>query len=174
MEAHDAGNREKMRDQGEANRHPAAPLALGEHEGHLGPGQADDFAASAFARQIAEIERGLRDPVVQVGNLSAERDFSDVRDMVQAYRLVMERGQAGEVYNIGSGQAYSIQEILDKLLALTRTPIEVQIDPARHRPIDTPIMQSDNSKIQAATGWKPVYTIEQSLADILAEWRARP
>jgi GDP-4-dehydro-6-deoxy-D-mannose reductase len=140
----------------------------------IGPGQNQRFVIPAFASQIAAIEKGRQEPIIHVGNLAARRDFTDVRDMVQAYQLLMHRGEPGEVYNIGSGQALSIQELLDMLLALTSTPIQIQVDPARFRPIDTPIMQSDNSKIQAATGWKPVYTIEQSLADILAEWRARP
>lgn len=140
----------------------------------IGPGQNQRFVIPAFARQIVAIEKGMQEPIIRVGNLAARRDFTDVRDMVRAYHLLMQRGEPGEVYNIGSGQAHSIQEILDMLLGLAQIPIKVQIDPALFRPMDTPIMQSDNSKIRAATGWQPVYTIEQSLANILAEWRARP
>ena len=110
---------------------------------------------------------------MKVGNLAARRDFTEVRDMVQAYHLLLQRGEPGEVYNIGSGQAHSIQEILDMLLDMAEVHIEVQVDPARFRPVDTPIMQSDNSKIREATGWEPGYTIRQTLADVLAEWRTR-
>ncbi|MBN1310809.1 MAG: GDP-mannose 4,6-dehydratase [Anaerolineae bacterium] len=138
----------------------------------IGPGQSRRFVIPAFASQIAAIEKGTQEPVMKVGNLAARRDFTDVRDMVRAYHLLMQRGEPGEVYNIGSGQAYSIQEILDLMLGMARVPIDVQVDPDRFRPVDTPIMQSDNSKVQAAIGWQPAYTIEQTLADVLAEWRA--
>ncbi|MBN1428783.1 MAG: GDP-mannose 4,6-dehydratase [Anaerolineae bacterium] len=139
----------------------------------IGPGQSQRFVIPAFASQIAAIEKGSQEPIIKVGNLAAKRDFTDVRDMVRAYLLLLQHGEPGEVYNIGSEQAYSIQEILDTLLGMTEIPIEVQIDPDRFRPVEIPIMQADNSKIQAATGWRPTYSIEQSLADILAEWRAR-
>ena len=139
----------------------------------IGPGQSRRFVVPAFASQIAEIEKGIQEPIIKVGNLAARRDFTDVRDMVRAYHLLMQRGEPGEVYNIGSGQAYSIQEILDMLLGMTEIPIKVQVDPDRFRPVEIPIMQSDNSKMQAATGWQPTIAMEQSLADILAEWRAR-
>lgn len=139
---------------------------------HIGPDQADDFVASAFARQIAEIEIGLRVPQVAVGNLDAARDFTDVRDVVQAYWLLLTHGQGGEVYNIGSGRAYTIRQLLDLLLAQSRVPVEVVVDPARLRPSDVPISYCDNQKLMAATGWRPQIDLEQSLGDLLNYWRA--
>jgi GDP-4-dehydro-6-deoxy-D-mannose reductase len=138
---------------------------------HLGPGQADDFAASAFARQIAEIERGLRDPVVQVGNLSAERDFSDVRDIVAAYWLLVTHGEAGECYNVGSGRPRSIQWLLDTLLELSPAPVQVALDPQRLRPSDVPCSFCNNHKLVAATGWQPQIDLRTTLADLLDSWR---
>lgn len=140
----------------------------------IGPGQSPRFAAPAFASQIAAIEKGAQEPIIQVGNLAARRDFTDVRDMVRAYHLLMQHGEPGEVYNAGSGEAHNIQEVLDTLLRLTRVPIKVKADPARFRPVEIPIMLCDNSKLRAATGWQTSYSLEQTLADILAEWRTKP
>ncbi|MCB0252070.1 MAG: GDP-mannose 4,6-dehydratase, partial [Anaerolineae bacterium] len=114
------------------------PIVRARSFNHLGPGQADDFAASAFARQIAEIELGLHEPVVHVGNLSTERDFTDVRDVVRAYWLLAQHGETGACYNVGSGQPRTIRWLLDTLLDLTDIPIDVAIDPARLRPSDVP------------------------------------
>ncbi len=138
---------------------------------HIGPGQADDFAASAFARQIAEIEAGLHPPRVVVGNLDAERDFTDVRDVVRAYWLLALRGEAGQVYNVGSGQSRSIRWLLDTLLGLTPVAVEVTVDPARLRPSDVPVSACDNRRLVAATGWQPEIDLETSLCDLLGEWR---
>lgn len=138
---------------------------------HIGPGQADDFVASAFARQIAEIETGLRAPMVQVGNLEAERDFTDVRDVVRAYWLLMHRGEAGAVYNVGSGHSYSVQYVLDTLLALSPARVEIQIDPHRLRPSDVPISLCDNRQLVAATGWQPRWQLIDTLRDLLNYWR---
>ncbi len=138
---------------------------------HIGPNQADDFVASAFARQIAEIEAGLREPKVAVGNLDAERDFTDVRDVVRAYWLLIERGAAGGVYNIGSGRHYPVHTLLDTLLSLIKTHVDVELDPARLRPSDVPISVCDNQRLVAATGWQPVIDLRASLTDLLNYWR---
>jgi len=138
---------------------------------HIGPRQTHAFVTASFARQIARIEAGLQPPVVRVGNLSAQRDFSDVRDVVRAYVMLMERGAPGQAYNIGSGQAVSIQSILDTLLGLSRVSIAVEPDPARMRPIDQPISYGDTAKIRQAVGWQPTILLAQSLQDILTYWR---
>ncbi|MFN2168225.1 MAG: GDP-mannose 4,6-dehydratase [Anaerolineae bacterium] len=138
---------------------------------HVGPGQADDFAASSFARQIAEIEAGVRPPVMRVGNLSTRRDFTDVRDVVRAYWLALVHGEPGLAYNVGCGRSYAIQTVLDELLALTDVPIAVETDPARLRPSDVPVSVCDNSRLQAATGWQPEIDLRTSLRDLLDSWR---
>ncbi len=138
---------------------------------HIGPGQSDDFVASAFARQIAEIEAGLRPPVVTVGNLDAQRDFTDVRDIVRAYWLAVARGEAGSVYNVGCGQAHSVRWLLDTLLSLASVEVKVEVDPARLRPSDVPISVCDNRRLVAATGWQPQIDLERSLRDLLDDWR---
>jgi GDP-4-dehydro-6-deoxy-D-mannose reductase len=139
----------------------------------IGPGQSDRFAAPAFASQIAAIEAGKQEPILRVGDLSARRDFTDVRDMVCAYEQVMRKGEPGSVYNIGSGQAHSIQELVDTLLYQTEAPIIVEKDPDRVRPVEIPIFVCDPRKIQSTTGWEPTYTFEQTLIDVLDEWRRR-
>jgi GDP-4-dehydro-6-deoxy-D-mannose reductase len=140
---------------------------------HTGPGQSPQFVVPAFASQIAEIETGRKPPVILVGNLEARRDISDVRDVVQAYEMLLSSGTPGEVYNIGRGVAHSIQEILDTLLRLSSQKIEVQSDPLRYRPIDSPLVVCDSSKVRAATGWTPRYSIEKTIADVLGYWRVQ-
>ncbi len=140
---------------------------------HIGPRQSEQFVTSNFAKQIAEIEAGAREPVLYVGNLEAQRDFTDVRDMVRAYYLALERGAPGDVYNIGSGRAWSIQQVLGVMLAQSRAAIRVEQDPARLRPSDTPVMYVDSTKFRAQTGWEPTIPLEQSLHDILDYWRAK-
>lgn len=140
---------------------------------HIGPGQNARFVAPAFATQIARIERGLQEPVLQVGNLDVKRDFTDVRDVVAAYYAAITQGQPGAVYNVCSGQAQSIQYLLDVLLGLSTVPIEVQIDPARLRVVDRPIVVGSAARLQADTGWQPAVSFEQSLRDVLEEARAR-
>ncbi len=139
---------------------------------HIGPGQSDRFAISAFARQIAEIEAGQRAPVVRVGNLDARRDFLDVRDVVRAYLLALTRGEPGAVYNIGSGIAMGIGEALAMLLALSTAAIAVETDPERLRPSDVPIVVADTTRLHAATGWSPTIPFEDSLREVLDWWRA--
>lgn len=138
---------------------------------HIGPGQADDFVASAFARQIAEIEAGQREPVLQVGNLTAVRDFTDVRDVVAAYWLAVQKGEPGAVYNVGSGQGYSIQTVLDTLLDMSSASIRVEQDPARLRPSDVPAMICDNRRLVEATGWQPRIELRRTLQEVLDGWR---
>jgi len=131
------------------------------------------FVSSDFAKQIADIEKGRKPPVVHVGNLEARRDFSDVRDMVRAYWLALEKCESGEAYNICTGQSWKIQDVLDTLLGMTKAKIEVREDPARLRPSDVPILLGDNSKFVKVTGWKPTIPFEQTLRDMLEYWRAR-
>lgn len=138
---------------------------------HVGPSQAPLFVVADFCKQAAEIEKGLRDPVIHVGNLSARRDFSDVRDVVRAYTLLMEHGAAGETYNVGSGKAIAIRELLDMILAQAKVPIEVQVDQARLRPVDVPVIEADVSKLEACTGWKREIPLEQTIGETLEYWR---
>lgn len=140
---------------------------------HIGPRQREQFAIANFAKQIAEIEAGMYESVLRVGNLSAARDFTDVRDMVRAYYLALERGMPGEVYNIGSGRAWSLQRIVDLMLQESRTPIRVEQDPARLRPSDTPTTYCNAAKFRAQTDWRPSIPLETSLRDILGYWRNR-
>ena len=139
----------------------------------LGPGQADRFAIPSFARQIAEAEVGQREPTIMVGNLDVRRDFTDVRDAVRAYGLILESGQAGEVYNVGGGCVRSIREILDALCALSSHSLEIKVDPQRFRPSDATVVQSDCRKVREAVGWSPTTPINRTLRDILDEWRRR-
>lgn len=140
---------------------------------HIGPGQRPGFVVSDFAQQIAAIEAGQSPPVMRVGNLSARRDFTDVRDVVRAYHLLVTKGEPGEAYNIGSGQSHAIQEVLDRLLSLSQVEIRVESDPARMRPSDTPDVVCDASKLHKQTGWQPTIPFEQSLADVLDHWRKK-
>ena len=140
---------------------------------HEGPRRGPVFVASDFAKQIADIEKGKKAPVLHVGNLEAKRDFTDVRDMVRAYVLALEKCEPGEVYNICRGQCWTIRETLDMLLSHTKTKIEVKQDPARLRPSDVQILLGDNSKFVRTTGWQPTIPFEQTLYDMLEHWRSR-
>jgi GDP-4-dehydro-6-deoxy-D-mannose reductase len=140
---------------------------------HAGPGQDDTYVTSSFARQIAEIETGLREPVLHVGNLDARRDITDVRDTVRAYRLMVERGQPHRPYNVSRGMAYRVADLLDLLVSMSHAALRVQADPARMRPSDTPIVLGESSRLARETGWAPSIPIEQTLADLLDDWRAR-
>jgi GDP-4-dehydro-6-deoxy-D-mannose reductase len=141
---------------------------------HIGPGQRLGFVTSDFASQIAVIEKGQQEPVIKVGNTSVQRDFTDVRDTVRAYRLLLEVGQMGEVYHVASGKAVSIQHVLDTLLSLAHVPIRVQTDPKKVRPVDVPILVGDASKLTKACGWRATIPLEQTLSDILDYWRTQP
>jgi GDP-4-dehydro-6-deoxy-D-mannose reductase len=141
---------------------------------HVGPGQSDRFVLSSFARQIADAERGRVEPVVLVGNLDARRDFLDVRDVARAYVLVVRHAQPGDVFNVALGQAQRVGDLLERLVAMARVPITVQIDPTRVRPLDIPVFVGDASRLRAATGWAPRMSIDTTLADVLDYWRANP
>jgi GDP-4-dehydro-6-deoxy-D-mannose reductase len=140
---------------------------------HAGPRQADSYVTSSFARQIAEIEAGLREPVLRVGNLDARRDITDVRDTVRAYRLLVERGQPGRPYNVCRGQAYRVADLLDTLVTMSRTSFRVELDPARMRPSDNPVVLGNAERLARDTGWTPTIPIEQTLQDLLDYWRIR-
>jgi GDP-4-dehydro-6-deoxy-D-mannose reductase len=139
---------------------------------HLGPGQSDRFVASAMASRIAHNELSGNEEV-PVGNLSARRDFTDVRDVVRAYRLLAERGEPGEAYNVCSGRDVAVQEIADRLVALADGPMALVPDPDLLRPVDTPVLRGDPTRLRKATGWEPTITLDQTLADVLDDWRHR-
>lgn len=140
---------------------------------HEGPRRGDVFVTSNFCKQIAEIEKGKKEPVVYVGNLDAVRDFTDVRDTVRAYYLVLLKGKPGEVYNICSGKGYKIKEILDVIISLSKVKVEVKIHPERLRPSDVMFLLGDATKIQTELGWKTEIPIEKTLKDLLDYWRER-
>jgi GDP-4-dehydro-6-deoxy-D-mannose reductase len=138
---------------------------------HIGPRQDPSFFASGVARQVALIEAGRLEPVILVGNLESRRDLTDVRDTVQAYRALADRGSPGTAYNVCSGRAYRMRDLLETLVARARVEVEVRTDPERLRPNDTPLLLGDPSRIKQATGWEPRVPIEQTLADLLDYWR---
>jgi GDP-4-dehydro-6-deoxy-D-mannose reductase len=140
---------------------------------HIGPRQHTRFVAADFAAQIAAIEAGQHPPVIQVGNLSARRDFTDVRDTVRAYYLALDQGEPGEVYNVGSGRSWSIADLLHTLLGHARLPITVELDETRLRPSDLPDLVCDARRLQARTGWQPRVPFAQTLIDLLDYERAR-
>jgi GDP-4-dehydro-6-deoxy-D-mannose reductase len=147
------------------------PVVMVRPFNHIGPGQSDRLVAASLAKQVAENERSGRSEIL-AGDLSPRRDLSDVRDVVRAYRLLAERGVAGEAYNVCSGRAVAIRELADILIGLAGTPMKVVLDPERLRPVDVPILQGDNTKLCRDTGWAPEIPLEQTLADILDWWRA--
>jgi GDP-4-dehydro-6-deoxy-D-mannose reductase len=138
---------------------------------HTGPRQAPTYAAPTFAQQIALIEKGRMRPEIVVGNLDASRDLHDVRDTVRAYARIIERGEPGRIYNVCSGQAFRIRDVLDRLIAMSRVPVAVRVDPARFRPSDNLILWGDRTRIERELGWTPAIPLEQTLADLLAYWR---
>jgi GDP-4-dehydro-6-deoxy-D-mannose reductase len=149
------------------------PIVRARAFNHEGPRRGDVFVTSNFARQIAEIEAGRRKPEILVGNLKAQRDYSDVRDIVGGYWLLLERGEPGEVYNLSSGRAWAIQEVLDFLLKeSTRRGISVRVDPSRMRPSDVPLLVGDSTRIRSL-GWQPQIPFETTLRDLLKYWRDR-
>lgn len=140
---------------------------------HIGPMQRENFVASDFAKQIAEIEKGIKEPKIFVGNLSAIRDFTDVRDVVKAYILLMEKGYSGDVYNVGGGSVCSIERLLENLINLSNKKPEVVIDKSKFRPVDIPKIYANISKIKIDTGFEFEYTLEQTLKDVLDYWRKK-
>jgi GDP-4-dehydro-6-deoxy-D-mannose reductase len=140
---------------------------------HAGPRQSADFVVSSFARQIALIEEGLAAPELRVGNLDARRDMTDVRDVVEAYDVMMTSAPAGRPFNICSGRAWKVRDLLDELLHFARVPIRVTIDETRLRPVDVPVVQGDGGRIQSELGWAPRTPVERTLSDTLEWWRSK-
>jgi GDP-4-dehydro-6-deoxy-D-mannose reductase len=139
---------------------------------HAGPRQSDAYVTSSFARQIAEIEAGLRDPVLHVGNLESRRDITDVRDTVRAYTAILERGTPRQPYNVCCGKAYRVADLMHTLVSYSRVEIQVRQDPDRLRPSDTPVVLGDFKRLERDTGWRPDIPIEQTLSDLLDHWRS--
>jgi GDP-4-dehydro-6-deoxy-D-mannose reductase len=148
-------------------------VRVGRAFNHVGPRQDPAFAASGFARQIAEIEAGRHEPRIVVGNLSAEREATDVRDTVRAYRAIVEHGTSGRPYNVTSGRAYAVGEVLGRLVARARVPVQVRVDVARYRPNDIPRLVGDPSRIRNEIGWTATIPLERTLDDMLEYWRSQ-
>ncbi len=140
---------------------------------HTGAGQRDDFVLPSFARQVSEIKAGLREPVMQVGNLDVKRDFLDVREVCEAYTALLEKGQAGETYNVCSGNSYRVRDMLERLCELAGVDVEITVDPERLRPVDMPELRGDPSKLERATGWKASIPIDGTLQSLLDYWAGR-
>ncbi len=138
---------------------------------HHGPRQSPSFAASGFARWIARIEKGQVEPIIHAGNLDAVRDLTDVRDVVRAYRMLAKHGVSGRIYNVCSGHAYSIREVLDKIIALAKVEVRVQVNSSKFRPNDTPILLGDSKRIRSELDWTPQISLNQTLSDLLDYWR---
>jgi GDP-4-dehydro-6-deoxy-D-mannose reductase len=151
----------------------ALPLVVVRAFNHVGPRQGLGFVWSDVARQIAEIEKGRVPPILEVGTTSTRRDFTDVRDMVRAYWLLLGRARPGSTFNAASGRAVSIREVIDGFLAQAARPIEVREVPQRVRPIDIPLLSGDATALRTLTGWAPAVSLRQSLADVLDDWRHR-
>lgn len=140
---------------------------------HEGPRRGEIFVTSNFARQLALIEAGKQLPVIKVGNLKAQRDFSDVRDIVVAYKLALDAGESGEVYNLCSEKAVAIEDMLNILIKLSGQKVSIEEDPSRMRPSDVMILKGSSKKFKILTNWQPKYTLEQTLSDLLQYWRKR-
>lgn len=140
---------------------------------HTGPRRPSVFVCSDFARQVVEIERGMRAPSLRVGNLDARRDFTDVRDTVRGYWLALTKGKPGEVYNVATGRSWAIREVLDMLVDFAGVKVEIGEDPERLRPSDVPRLEGDATRLREATGWAPTIPFEQTLRDLLDYWRER-
>lgn len=138
---------------------------------HIGPTQSPIFVVSDFCKQVAEIEKGIREPVMFVGNLQIMRDFTDVRDVVRAYALLIQKGVAGETYNVGSGHAVIIKEVLDYIISLSKFDISIKTDINKIRPVDVPVIEADISKIKKLTGWRPEISLFQTVEETLDYWR---
>ena len=148
-------------------------VRIGRAFNHVGPRQDPAFAASGFARQIAEIEAGRHEPRIVVGNLSAQREVIDVRDTVRAYRAILEQGSSGRPYNVSSGRAYPVGEVVGRLVAKSRVPVHVRVDASRFRPNDIPLLVGDPSRIRDEIGWTPAIPLDQTLDDMLEYWRSQ-
>jgi GDP-4-dehydro-6-deoxy-D-mannose reductase len=149
------------------------PLLVARPFNHVGPRQGPGFVWSDVARQVAAIERGRQPPVLEIGAVSTRRDFTDVRDIVRAYWLLLDQARPGETYNVASGRAVAIQDVLDGFRALAGRPFEVRAAADRLRPLDIPLLLGDARRLRSLTGWAPAVPFERSLADVLDDWRAR-
>jgi GDP-4-dehydro-6-deoxy-D-mannose reductase len=154
-----------------AARSADLPIFVARPFNHAGPRQSPDFVTASFARQIAEIEAGRSRPVLRVGNLEARRDITDVRDTVRAYRLIVAHGRPRRPYNVCSGRAYRVGDLLDTLVGMARTRVTLESDPGRMRPSDTPVLLGDRTRIATEIDWEPAIPIERTLADLLDDWR---
>jgi GDP-4-dehydro-6-deoxy-D-mannose reductase len=152
-------------------RHPGLDIVLVRPFNHIGPRQSPQFAVPSFARQLAAIQRGRQPPVLETGNLQPRRDLSDVRDVVDAYVLLMEKGRIGEVYNVGSGLAHSMQSVLNRLTALSGVAVEIRPTASLIRKTDAADVRANADKLRRETGWSPRFSLEQTLTDILTYWR---
>ena len=139
---------------------------------HTGPGQAEGYVCSSFARQVVEAEKG-GEAIIRVGNLEARRDFTDVRDVARAYQAILESGQAGRAYNVCSAKAVSIRDILETLIELSEARVEVQVDSDRYHALDAPLLVGDHSRLREDTGWVPETSLRETLSDLLDDWRER-
>jgi GDP-4-dehydro-6-deoxy-D-mannose reductase len=140
---------------------------------HTGPGQSPRFVLPSFAQQVAVIEAGRAEPVLRVGNLDVTRDLSDVRDIVEGYCALLERGERGAVYNLCRGEGVHLAALVRELAAMASVEVRIEVDPARLRPADTPWLVGDPSRVITATGWRVTRSLSATLADVLAEWRSR-
>ncbi|MEK7543347.1 MAG: GDP-mannose 4,6-dehydratase [Patescibacteria group bacterium] len=140
---------------------------------HTGPRRGETFVTSNFAKQVAMIEKGKQEPIIQVGNLDSQRDWTDVRDMVRGYLMAVEKCDAGEVYNICTGKAVKVADMLKLLLSYSQVKVEMKEDPSRMRPSDVPVLIGDNTKFVQKTGWKPEISFEKTMEDLLNYWRER-
>jgi GDP-4-dehydro-6-deoxy-D-mannose reductase len=157
-----------------AEGNPAGPQVLVARAfNHIGPRQDPWFAAAGFARRIADIEAGKWAPEIAVGNLEARRDLTDVRDTVRAYRAIAERGVPGRPYNVCSGRATAMRDVLDLLLARAHVPITIRVDPARYRPNELPVLLGNPRRLNEELGWSPAIPLERTLEELLDFWRAR-
>ncbi len=138
---------------------------------HIGPNQAPLFVVADFCKQVAEIEKGMNEPVLYVGNLSAKRDFTDVRDVVRAYSAIIQKGQRGETYNVGSGRSIEIKELLGHILALSTVDIKILVDEKKLRPVDVPDIEADTEKLRKETGWEAKIPLLETLKETLEYWR---
>jgi len=154
-------------------RSEGLPLVIARAFNHVGPRQGLGFVWSDVARQVAQIEKGQAPPVLEVGTTTTRRDFTDVRDMVQAYWLLLGRGEPGRTYNAASGRAMSIQEVIEAFLGRARRPIETRQVPERVRPVDVPMLVGDAGRLRTLTGWVPSIPLRQSIEDVLEDWRRR-
>jgi GDP-4-dehydro-6-deoxy-D-mannose reductase len=155
----------------QVTRHPGLDVVRARPFNHIGPRQSPMFAASSFARQLAAIEAGSQPPVLETGDLSAFRDLTDVRDVGNAYVLLLQKGRSGEAYNVGSGEAVRMSDLLDRLVRLTRVRVDVRTRADALRPAENAVTRADCAKLVRETGWQRRYPLDRTLADLLDDWR---